>query len=150
MLFWSLKRGWEKKGPPEISPKSFSQKGPKWCSVLSIGVIGKSALEIGHFLRRNFWVISGGPFLSRPLCFTAEKGFCRGSTWLDDRGTVRRKWTDEVLRRTSRSHPSRPLSSASFQRSGSKGALDFQGRRGIASIVRWNLRRSYSVSIFCN
>ena len=34
-------------------------------SVLSMGVIGKSALEIGHFLRRNFWMISGGPFLSR-------------------------------------------------------------------------------------
>ena len=38
----------------------------------AIGVIGKSALEIGHFLRRNFWMISGGPPLSRPLCFTAE------------------------------------------------------------------------------
>ena len=39
----------------------------------SVGVIGKSALEIGQFLRRNFWMISGGPFLSRPLCFTAEQ-----------------------------------------------------------------------------
>ena len=37
-----------------------------------MGVIRKSALEIGHFLRRHFWMISGGPFLSRPLCFTAE------------------------------------------------------------------------------
>ena len=62
-------RGREKKGPPDIAPKSFSQKGPRWCSVLSIGVIGKSALEIGHFLRRNFWMISGAPFLSRPLWF---------------------------------------------------------------------------------
>ena len=67
-------RGREKKGPPDIAPKSFSQKGPKWCSVPSIGVIEKSALEIGQFLRRNFWMISGGPFLSRPLCFTAEIG----------------------------------------------------------------------------
>ena len=33
---------------------------------------GKSALEIGEFLRRNFWMISGGPFLSRPLCFIAK------------------------------------------------------------------------------
>ena len=65
-------RGQEKKGLPNIASKSFSQKGPKWCSALSIGVIGKSALEIGHFLRRNFWMISGGPFLSRPLCCTAE------------------------------------------------------------------------------
>ena len=67
-------RGREKKGPPDIAPKSFSPnfKGPKWCSVLSIGVIGKSALEIGHFLRRNFWMIFRGPFLSWPLCFTAD------------------------------------------------------------------------------
>ena len=42
-------------------------------SVPSIGVIGKSALEIGQFPRRNFWMISGGPFLSRPLRFTADK-----------------------------------------------------------------------------
>ena len=27
-------------GPPGIAPKSFSQNGPKWCSVLSVGVIG--------------------------------------------------------------------------------------------------------------
>ena len=65
-------KGRKKKGPPDIAPKSFSQKGPKWCSVLSIGVIGKSALEIGHVLRRNIWMISGGPFLSRPLCFIAD------------------------------------------------------------------------------
>ena len=30
-----------------------------------------STPEIGQFLTRNFWMISGGPFLSRPLCFTA-------------------------------------------------------------------------------
>ena len=24
--------------------------------------------------RRNFWMISGGPFLSRPLCITSEEG----------------------------------------------------------------------------
>ena len=65
-------RGREKKGPRDIAPKSFSQKGPEWCSALSIGVIGTSALEIGHFLRQTFWMISGGPFLSRPLWFTAE------------------------------------------------------------------------------
>ena len=34
---------------------------------------GKSALEIGEFLRRNFWMISGGPILSRPLCCTADE-----------------------------------------------------------------------------
>ena len=38
----------------------------------SKGVIGKSALEIGHFLRQNFWMISGGPFFSWPFCFTAD------------------------------------------------------------------------------
>ena len=46
--------------------------GPEWCSVPSIGVIGKSALEIGQLLRRTFWMISWGPFLSRPLCFTTD------------------------------------------------------------------------------
>ena len=35
---------------------------PKWCSVPCIGVIGKSAFEIGQLLRRNFWMLSGGPF----------------------------------------------------------------------------------------
>ena len=64
-------RGRENKGPPDIAPKSFL-KGPKWCSVPSIGVIGKSAVDIGQFLRRNCWMISGSPFLSRPLCITAE------------------------------------------------------------------------------
>ena len=39
-----------------------------------------------------------------------------------------------------REHPSRPLVYACFNRSGSKGALDFQGRRGNTSIVRWSLR----------
>ena len=62
-------RGREKKGPLDIAPQSFSQRRPKWCSVLSIGVTGKSALEIGHCLRRNFWMISGGPFLSRLLFY---------------------------------------------------------------------------------
>ena len=70
------KRGQEKKGPPDIAPKSFSQKEPKWCSVLSIGVCkGNLHFEIGHFLRRNSWMISGVPFLSRPLCFTADSPF---------------------------------------------------------------------------
>ena len=42
-------------------------------NVDDIGVIGKSAVEIGQFLTRNIWMISGDPFLSRSLCFTAEK-----------------------------------------------------------------------------
>ena len=48
------------------------RKGPLGGVCPSMGVIGKSAPEIGQFLRRNFWMISGGPFLSRPLCFIAE------------------------------------------------------------------------------
>ena len=65
-------KGPGEEGAPDIAPKSFSQKGPKRCSVLFIGAIGKSALKIGHLLRRNFWMTSWGPFLSRPLCFTAD------------------------------------------------------------------------------
>ena len=70
----------ETKGPGEQGAAGYCPKilliiraqKTKWCSVLSRGVIGKSALEIGQFLRRNFWMISGGPLLSRPLCFTAD------------------------------------------------------------------------------
>ena len=51
---------------------------PKTCSVPSIGVIGKSALEIGQFLRRNFWMISGGPFLSQPLVLLLIKKRTQG------------------------------------------------------------------------
>ena len=47
-----------------ILPQNPSPKKAKMVSVPSIGVIGKSALEIG--------MISGGPFLSRPLWFTAD------------------------------------------------------------------------------
>ena len=54
-------RGREKKGPPDIVPKCFYQKGPKWCSVLSIGVIGKSALNISHFLQPTCKVPPLGP-----------------------------------------------------------------------------------------
>ena len=71
-FFSSKPKGPGEQGPPDFAPKSCSSKGPKWCCVPSIGVKGKSAPEIGQFLRRNFGMISGGPFLSRPLCFTAE------------------------------------------------------------------------------
>ena len=38
--------------------------------ISNTGVVGRSALEIGHFLRRTFWMISGGRLLlSRPLYF---------------------------------------------------------------------------------
>ena len=38
-----------------------------------------------------------------------------------------------------RAHPLRTLLYAYFNRSGSKGAFSFPGRREIASVVRWNL-----------
>ena len=65
------------KGPGEqgaagYCTKILLRKRAKMVSAPSTGVIGKSALEIGHFLRRSFWMISGSPFLSRPLCCTAE------------------------------------------------------------------------------
>ena len=79
-LFVSSKR----KGPGEegaagYCPKSFSQKGRTWCSALSIGITGKSALEIGHFPRQNFWMISGGPFLSRPFGLLLNFGNSAGA-----------------------------------------------------------------------
>ena len=48
------KRGREKKGPPPVH---------------------RSHREI--YTRQNFWMISGAPFLFRPLCFTAD--FCQCS-----------------------------------------------------------------------
>ena len=49
--------------------KIFGHKHATWNHAVMAKVIGKSALEIGQFLRRNFWIISGGPFLSPPLLF---------------------------------------------------------------------------------
>ena len=66
-------RGQEKKGPPDIALKSFSQKGPKMvlCS------FHRSHREIctpnQPVLGRNFWMISGGPFLSRPCVLLLAK-----------------------------------------------------------------------------
>ena len=62
------------KGPGEegaagYRPKILLPKKAKMVLCSFHRVIGKSALEIGHFLRRNFW----GPFLSRPFCFTADQ-----------------------------------------------------------------------------
>ena len=75
-LFW-LER--EPKGPGE-------QGATRYCPNILLlkrakmvlcpfhrSLLGKSALEIGQFLRRNFWMISPGPSLSQPLCFTAEQ-----------------------------------------------------------------------------
>ena len=54
-------------GPQNPSPK----KGSKWCSVLSTGAIGKNQHSKSATFRDE---ISGGPFLSWPLCFTAATG----------------------------------------------------------------------------
>ena len=57
------------------------KKKPKWCSALSIRVIGKSALEIGHFLRRNLLGVPQNPGTSKPrfgepvLCTPDSHGF---------------------------------------------------------------------------
>ena len=64
----------------------------------------------------------------------------RGPIWLDDRRSVQWKWMEEVLHRTSRA----PFASLCFLLTliglEAKGLLDFQGPRGITSVVRWNLR----------
>ena len=67
------------KGPGEQGSAGYCRKilllnRAKMVSVPSIGVIGKSALEIGQFLRRNFWMISGGHFLSWPFVLLLKKG----------------------------------------------------------------------------
>ena len=76
LRFSSKTKGPGEGGASSILPQNPSpKKGPEWCSVLSIGVIGKSAPEIGQLseTKRNFWMISWGPFLSRPLCSTADR-----------------------------------------------------------------------------
>ena len=72
LIISSKTKGPGEEGAAGYCLKILLPKRPKWCSVLSIGATGKFALDIGHFLRRNFWMISGGPFLSQPLCFAAE------------------------------------------------------------------------------
>ena len=52
-------------------------------SVPSVGVIGKSALEVGQFLRRNFWMISGGPSSPGPFGLLLNKGvLCKANLGL--------------------------------------------------------------------
>ena len=72
-LFLSSKtKGPVEEGAAGYCPKILLLKRAKLVlGPFRLGVIGSSALEIGQFLRQNFWMISGGPFLSRPLCFTA-------------------------------------------------------------------------------
>ena len=59
-------KGPGEQGAAEYCPKILLSRRPTWRSALSIG---DSALEIGQVPSRNFWMISGGPFLSRLLCF---------------------------------------------------------------------------------
>ena len=72
-------RGREKRGPPDICTKMLLPKRAKTvlCS-FHRSLLGKSALEVGHFLRRtmsvdDFW---GPHSSSRPLCFTADSEPC--------------------------------------------------------------------------
>ena len=64
----------------------------------------------------------------------------RGPVWLDDRGTGQWKWLEEVPRRTSRAPLAFPCFVHCLIRVEAEGFLDYQGRAGIISIVRWNLR----------
>ena len=54
----------------------------------------------------------------------------------------------EEVRVVPRAHPPLPFSMFILLGLEANGFLAFQGRHGIASVVRWNLRRSYSVSIW--
>ena len=60
--------------------------------------------------------------------------------WLDDRGTGQWKWMEEVPRRTSLVPLAFPCFVHCLVRVEAEGLLDYQGRAGIISIVRWNLR----------
>ena len=62
--------------------------------------------------------------------------------WLDDRGTRQWKWMEEVPRRTSPVPLAFPCLYIVYcsKRVEAEGRLDYQGRAGIISIARWNLR----------
>ena len=59
---------------------------------------------------------------------------------LDDRGTGQWKWLDEVPRRTSLVPLAFPCFVLRLIEVETEGLLDYQGGRGIISIVRWDLR----------
>ena len=59
-------RGRERKGPPEIIQKFSSADFP-------MTPMERTEHHFGPFWEKDFGAISGGPFFSRPLCFTADK-----------------------------------------------------------------------------
>ena len=93
-----------------------------------------------------------------PICSRMVRGFSRSvlflflgllraptmndprPIWLDDRGTGQWKWMEEVPRRTSLVPLAFPCSVRCLIGVEAEGLLDYQGRAGIISIVRWNLR----------
>ena len=89
-VFSSKPKGPGEKGAAVYCRKILLQKRPKWCSVLSIGVIGKSALKIGQVLRRNSGWFLGAPFSPGPfsllLVFTRQNIFWK---WVDPKSSRR-------------------------------------------------------------
>ena len=78
--------------------------------------------------------------LSAPNVTSSRKPLHRGPTWLDDRGTRQWRWMEEVRCRTSLAPLASPCFIVSLLSLETEGLLTFQGRSGITSIVRWNLR----------
>ena len=73
------------KGPQEqrgrrISPQNPSSKKGRNGALFPFhrSLLGKCALEISQFLRRNFWMISGAPFSPGPFVLLLKKLFLGG------------------------------------------------------------------------
>ena len=66
-------KGREKKGPPDIAPKSFSLKRPKMVLCSFHGSHREICIRNRRLSETKFLDDLWGPFLSRPLCFTVEE-----------------------------------------------------------------------------
>ena len=65
-------RGRERKGPPETIQKFRLRKRPISSADFPMTPMERTEHHFGPFWDNDFGAISGGPFFSRPLCFTDD------------------------------------------------------------------------------
>ena len=59
-------------GPPEVIQKFHLRKWPISSADFPMTPMERTKHHFGAFGEKDFGAISGGPFFSRPLCFTAD------------------------------------------------------------------------------
>ena len=65
-------RGRERKGPPEIIQKFRLRKWPISSADFPMAPMERTEHHFGPFREKDLGAVSGGPFFSWPLCFTAD------------------------------------------------------------------------------